>query len=77
MAEQISVRENAANSDYLLISGIAPHEILCWKQDALRLRTAISEAFAIYQHSDPCGDEACPCRKAEADGWRDHGAVRY
>ena len=28
-------------------------------------------------HADPCDDEACPCRKAEADEWRFHGAVRH
>ncbi|GAH25592.1 unnamed protein product, partial [marine sediment metagenome] len=28
-------------------------------------------------HGDPCDDIACPCRKAEADSWRDHGAVRH
>ncbi len=36
--------------------------------DALRLR---------HDHADPCDDLACPCRKAEADDWRQHGAVRY
>jgi len=30
-----------------------------------------------YHHADPCGDESCPCRKAEADDWRDHGAMRH
>lgn len=40
-------------------------------------KRAAKELRARQDHADPCGDEACPCRKAEADSWRDHGAVRY
>lgn len=29
-----------------------------------------------HDHADPCEDEACPCRKAEADHWRDQGHGR-
>ena len=32
----------------------------------------------VYPHQYPsCDDESCPCRKAEADDWRDQGAVRH
>jgi 2-methylisocitrate lyase-like PEP mutase family enzyme len=30
-----------------------------------------------YPHDNPCPDESCPCRKAEADEWRDAGAVKH
>ena len=29
-----------------------------------------------HDHADPCDDTACPCRKAEADDWRDQGLAR-
>lgn len=44
---------------------------------ARRVRNALSEALGDHIHADPCDDESCPCRKAEADSWRDHGAVRH
>jgi len=37
---------------------------------------ALADALNLYLHTDPCDDESCPCRKAEADHWRDQGLAR-
>ena len=46
-----------------------------WRE-ARQAHTAASPNASFYRHEDPCSDEACPCRKAEADEWRDQGLAR-
>ena len=46
-------------------------------EDSKLLYLWAGELRAHHDHADPCDDEACPCRKAEADEWRFHGAVRH
>ena len=41
------------------------------------LKALAHDLEARHDHGDPCDDEACPCRKAEADEWRRHGAVKH
>ena len=45
-------------------------------EDSKLLYLWAGELQARHDHGDPCDDTACPCRKAEADDWRDQGLAR-
>ena len=45
-------------------------------EDSKLLYLWAGDLRARHDHADPCDDTACPCRKAEADDWRDQGLGR-
>lgn len=76
MARRITISDEG---DFVFIKGLEwgfPDTIPCTRSEVLRLHRAIGDALGIQQHGDPCDDQACPCRKAEADDWRDQGLAR-
>jgi len=38
---------------------------------AAMLQRFVATLKQRHDHADPCNDIACPCRKAEADHWRE------